>query len=300
MVGQIKQYIIDTVNSQDFLQRIYLVISVSIELYRVLMSSMLILFVPQNCDNNLCTLADNAVWADNTYNAGLIINFITLSSFVLLYIIEITRENKLIKYLEVNPSTPRDSITLENVFNKIPIVYRNKMYRIDYYYKNFTYVCVVIFIANATLSGIVIYPHSLGNQSAMIFITNILFMLTKIYDTFYVANTDKYIFYSAYMRDHVQFNDIDPYFQKRLSIKKISLEMEQLNNESEHEDDCENQDEYKHKHQDEYKHADEYEYECQDKIINTFYENIKENTIDTDDIIIIEEKIIDNGDEIIV
>jgi hypothetical protein len=216
-------YIVDSVKSQDFLQRVYLIMGVSIELYRVLVSSLLIIFIPQNCSGNLCTMKENLESKDYTYNVGLTFNFISLGAFIILYICEISRENKLIKYLEVNPRNPRDNESLEIIFDKIPANYREKLYRIDYYYKKFSYSCVIIFIVNVIISGIVIYKYSLGNQTTTNFITNILFMVTKVYDTYYVANTEKSIFYSAYMRDHVQFNDIDPALKKRLLSQSLSL-----------------------------------------------------------------------------
>ena len=212
-----KDYVINTVSSQDFLHRVYLIMSVSIELYRVLVSTLLIIFIPQNCDGKMCTMKQNLESKEYTYNAGLIFNFITLASFMMLYAFEITRENNLIKYLEVNPRNPHDNESLAIIFDKIPDKYRNKIYRIDYYYQKISYVCLLIFTVNVTLSGIIIYQYSLGNQTTTNFITNVLFMLTKVYDTYYVANTGKSIFYSAYMRDHVQFNDIDPALQVRLS-----------------------------------------------------------------------------------
>lgn len=231
MSEKIKKYVIHIVNSQDFLQRMSLVVNVTVELYRIFISSLLILFVPQNCNGEICTLEQKLIWErkDTTYNTGISFNFITLTAFVLLYIFEITRENKLIKYLEVNLRNPRDNNSLEIIFNKVPLQYRNKIYRIDYYYKKIYYLCVLLFFVNTVVSGIVIYDYSLGNQTTTTFITNVLFMTTKVYDTYYVANTDKFIFYSAYMRDHVQFNDIDPSLQKRLSlIEMVTQENDDL------------------------------------------------------------------------
>uniref|UniRef100_A0A6C0I0J8 Uncharacterized protein n=1 Tax=viral metagenome TaxID=1070528 RepID=A0A6C0I0J8_9ZZZZ len=216
-----QKYIAEVLSNQDFLQRLYLIMGVSIELYRVLVSSLLIIFIPQNCGGKLCTMKENLESKDYTYNVGLIFNFTTLGSFILLYAFEISRENKLIKYLEVNPRNPRDNESLEVVFNKIPAKYHDKIYRVDSYYQKISYICVLLFIVNVVLSGIVVYQYSLGNQTTTNYITNILFMATKVYDTYYVANTDKSIFYSAYMRDHVQFNDIDPNLQKRLSLNSI-------------------------------------------------------------------------------
>ena len=232
MSEKIKKYVIHIVNSQDFLQRTSLVVNVSVELYRILISSLLILFVPQNCDGEICSLKQKLVWEDITYNTGISFNFITLTAFLLLYAFEISRENKLIKYLEVNLRNPRDNTSLEIIFNKIPIQYRNKIYRIDYYYQKIYYLCVLLFFVNTVLSGIFIYDYSLGNQTTTTFITNVLFMATKVYDTYYVANTDKFIFYSAYMRDHVQFNDIDPSLQRRISLIEMVTENDVVENEN--------------------------------------------------------------------
>lgn len=136
------------------------------------------------------------------------------------------QENKLIKYLEVNPQNPRDNESLEIIFENIPIQYRNKIYKADYYYEKFTYVCVFLFIINTSASGFVIYDYSLGNQTTTTFITNVLFMVTKVYDTFCVANTAKSVFYSAYLREHVQFNDIDPSLKAKLNLDDIELGIE--------------------------------------------------------------------------
>jgi hypothetical protein len=215
---QLKDYIIDTLSSQDFSQRIYLIMNVSIELYRVLVSTLLIIFIPQNCDGKLCTMKQNLESKDYTYNVGLTFNFITLGAFIILYMFEISREHYLIKYLEVNPRNPRDNESLQKIFDKIPTKYHDKIYRVDYYYQKICYICLLLFTVNIIISGIVIYQYSLGNQTTTNYITNVLFMTTKVYDTFYVANTERSIFYSAYMRDHVQFNDIDPHLNKKLSI----------------------------------------------------------------------------------
>jgi hypothetical protein len=203
--------------------------NVKIELYRILDSRLLIVFVPQNCDQHICSLGENLIWTDAINNTGILCNFITLCGFIILYIFEISRENKLIKYLEVNPQNPRDNESLEIIFENIPLQYRNKIYKADYYYEKFTYVCVFLFIINTISSGFVIYNYSLGNQTTTTFITNVLFMITKVYDTYCVANTEKSVFYSAYLREHVQFNDIDPSLKSKLNLDDIEIGLELIN-----------------------------------------------------------------------
>ena len=203
--------IIEYLNSQDFPQHIYMCTSVTVELYRVLVSTLLILFIPQDCGGGqMCSLLENMASDDQVYSTGITFNFITLGVFLIFYAIEISREKKLIKYLEVNPQIPSDNESLTLIFDIIPLEYKNKIYRIDNYYQKITYVCVLLFIVNTIISGMVIYHYSLGNQTTTTFITNVLFMTTKVYDSYSIANT-------AYMRNHVQFNDIDPSLKRRLS-----------------------------------------------------------------------------------
>ena len=91
--------IINILKSQDFSQKVGVIPTVLFELYKVMVSSFLILFVPQNCDGHVCTLSENLVTEDNLYTSGLVINFITMFSFLIFYVCEILRENKLITYL---------------------------------------------------------------------------------------------------------------------------------------------------------------------------------------------------------
>jgi len=198
-----------TINNQDFMQRVSMTTNVLIELYRMLVSTLLILFVPQDCNGHLCTLKENLVWQDPVYNTSLTVNFITLFAFILLYGVEIVRENRMISYLEVNPENSRDNKSVSTILENLPKTYREEIYSIDSIYQNTSYVCVFFFMTNTILSGITIYKYNYGNQTTTTFITNVLFMTTKMYSTYFIANTDKSIFYSAYLHDRVQYNDID-------------------------------------------------------------------------------------------
>ena len=45
--------------SQDSEQKMNVLITLIFEVYRVLMGSMLVLFVPQDCNGSICTIQDN-------------------------------------------------------------------------------------------------------------------------------------------------------------------------------------------------------------------------------------------------
>ena len=198
------------IKDQDNNQKLTAAVSVTLELYRVLVSSLLILFVPQKCNDHVCTFQENMETESNAYTAGLVVNFVTMFAFLILYSVEIKRENKLIAYLEVNPSQPTDNSSVGQSLQRLSEEKRNNILSLDRYYQRSAYSAMVFFVVNAVLSGIIVYDYSLGNQTTTTIITNILFMVMKLADVYTIVNTEENIFYSAYLKGKVQFNDVDP------------------------------------------------------------------------------------------
>ena len=66
------------------------------------------------------------------------------------------------------------------------------------------------FIINAIISSVVIYSHYLDTKTVTVYLTNVLFMGSKVYDVYNTVNTKRNIFYSAYLKNKVQYNDVDP------------------------------------------------------------------------------------------
>ena len=67
-----------------------------------------------------------------------------------------------------------------------------------------------MFLLNSIVSGVVVYEYYLDNQTTTTFITNILFMITKLSDIYVTVNTEQNVFYSSYLKGKIQFNDVDP------------------------------------------------------------------------------------------
>jgi len=197
-------------NNQDFIQKASIVPVVLVELYRVMVSSFLILFVPQKCVDHVCTLNENLVLDSQLYNAGLTMNFITAFFFAILYILEIKRENRLITYLHVSNTCPTDNNSVGEVLNLLPQDKRKNILYLDKAYQKIGYFIMLLFIANAILSGFVVFNYYLDNQTTTTYITNIILMITKLGDIYTTVNTDENIFYSSYLKGRIQFNDVDP------------------------------------------------------------------------------------------
>ena len=196
---------------QDNMQKLSVATSLIFEMYRVITSSLLILFVPQSCKGELCSIQDNMKWNPNhyTYNYGICMNFITLFTFVCLYYTEVKRENRLIKYLDVNPDMPSSNNAVEKTLENISFEKRNKILSIDKYYQRISYISIGIFIINSISSSIIVNRFYLGSQTTTTLITSLLFMISKLTNVYQVCRTEDHIFYSAYMKTFVQFNDLD-------------------------------------------------------------------------------------------
>jgi len=194
---------------QDTLQRITVGVQVLLEMYRVITSSLLILFVPQLCVDHICTTTENLVWETNTYNTGLCFNFISMAFLVHMYYLELVRENVLIGYLGVNPQLANDNEGVGKQLELLPVNKQNRIFSINKHYRNSFYGALSIYSLNMMLSAAAVNRYYAGSQTVSTFVTYVLFMATKFGSVYSVVSTDKNIFYSAYLSGKVQYNDVD-------------------------------------------------------------------------------------------
>ena len=204
---------LETINKkaldQDTMQRISVGVQVCLEMYRVVTSSLLILFVPQICVDHICTTTENLVWETNTYNTALCFNFISMACLVNMYYLELVRENRLIKYLAVNPQFANDNEEVGKQLELLSMDKQNKIFKINNYYRLSFYGSASIYLLNVMLSASAVNQYYAGSQTVSTFVTYVLFMATKFASVHSLVSTDKNIFYSAYLIGKVQYNDVD-------------------------------------------------------------------------------------------
>jgi len=198
-----------TVKNQNFYQRLNVLINLLFEFYRVISCSLLILFIPQKCENNICSINDKLKWKSLLYGISLIYNFITLFVFFFLYFLDMRRKNILIKYIYVNSELSYSNGDVEKILDFLPSDKKQKIIEIHTYYKKYANILIYVYIINAVLSGMIINKYRIPNQTISTFITFILFILIKLNNVSSIANTEEYKFYSAYLTTNMQFNDID-------------------------------------------------------------------------------------------
>lgn len=198
-----------TIQNQNLYQRTTVIINILFEFYRVISCSLLIIFIPQKCGNNICSINDKLKWKSLFYGISLSYNFVTLLIFCFLYFLEIRRENVLIKYLDVNPGLPYNKTDVEKLLDILPTDKKNKILYVHNYYQKYANIMIYVYVFNAIFSGIVISKYCIPNQTLSTFITYILFILIKLNNVYLIANTEEYTFYSAYLTTNMQFNDVD-------------------------------------------------------------------------------------------
>jgi hypothetical protein len=202
-------------DSQDTNQKIGVTIAVAVEIYRALIASFLILFVPQKCydevkGDHVCSFSENAeTGPDPLYNAGFVFNCITMAAFVALYYAEVRREVKLIAYLDVNPNRPSDNESVGQVLEKIQPQHKDAILYYDSLYIKAGYITIGCFTINSILSGLVVYKYYLDDKTTTTFITSLLFVIQKLQQVYVTLKTEKNVFYSAYLNSKVQYNDLD-------------------------------------------------------------------------------------------
>jgi len=206
---RITEYMASKINDQDTVQKITVLLALCMEFYRILMGSLLLSFVPQKCGDHVCGITEN-LYSGGAYYIIYILNLMTLISFSLLYLVEVKRENRLITYLDVNTSKATDAVSVAIHLRALPDNKREHILYIDKIYQQIGCCAIAVYIFNTILSAIVIYENYLDNKTITAFLTNVLFMGSKVGEVYSIANTENNIFFSAYLKNKVQYNDVDP------------------------------------------------------------------------------------------
>lgn len=221
-IDELHENVQKTLADQDFQQKSSVYVSFVFELYRVLMGSMLVMFVPQKCGDHICDMFENTTVIPEVYKTAIAMNAYSLLCFFIMYMIEIKRENKLITYLEVDKTLPFDNESVGEALVKLPQAKKDAILAFDQYYLHSGYLALSAFVINAGISGYVVFLNYLDDKTFTVYLTNILFMALKVKETYDIVNTKKNIFYSAYLTDRIQFNAVDE--DKMIETDEIKVE----------------------------------------------------------------------------
>ena len=181
-----------------------------IEAYRVFNGAMLVIFVPGVCGDRACTPIQNLQNGSLLYRIASGCNIVTLLFFIVLYTAEIRRERRLHRYLLVNHQLPTDTEFVGKALDRLPERRRNRLHHLNSVYRNIVGATIAMFVINSLLSGYVIGTEYSNDKGPVLFVTGTVLIASKMYDMCTILSAGKNVFLSAYSKQKVQFNDVQP------------------------------------------------------------------------------------------
>lgn len=169
--------------SQNTRERIEHVVTMCTQSFRVLMASMLMIFVHQYCgeDEPMC---DKWHIFENGHLFTVVINFISLFSFVVLYISETYRQNFLIEKFDADKTVPDDN--LKNALRFHPSL-RKQLQEINFRHMIIVICNIFIYTVNVATSSYVIIKYYYGGTKTLTgIVTNILLVSSKLGEDLYI------------------------------------------------------------------------------------------------------------------
>jgi len=203
----------------DFVQRIKVCGLFFLQSYKIITGTMLSLFIPQNCDGQICSFQQNLDNKERYHQISLSWNTVTMLSFIVLYIYELKRENWSIKYLDIDNNKP------DNALKSVIIKHKKLDKHMDLLNLNYYNIVKLTVFMNFINIGIVvkILNNNYHSQSTIsCFISFTLLILMKLYNSFNVAyqsvKHDKMM--SAYMSEFVSYNVLDKDYLESIDVTK--------------------------------------------------------------------------------
>ena len=198
----------------DTKERIKVLLIFLLQSYKVAMGSMLVLFVPQLCDDGVCSITDNLNKEDALHRSALVMNFISTASFTACYLIELKRENWCVEYLDIDDNYADNNLPL--VLSKEPGIEKS-LHNINNMYYYSSQVTVVLYMLNLLISTVSIYMHSAGSPTVTAYASFVILILMKLYNAVFISRDSRAnnMALSAYMTELQSFNVIDKDHRKR-------------------------------------------------------------------------------------
>ena len=221
--------------NNDTIERIKIGFKFIFQSYKVMMGSLLTLFVPQECviDNQsqICSLQNNIEKNDIVNKIALGFNFLSVILFIGCYMIELKRENFLIKHLDIDHNFPDNN--LDTILYKKPD-FANELKKYNKCYFSYIKVLASIYMFNLIISSVSIYDHYAGISTITSYMSYTTLILLKLYDSTYISysSSKNNRTLSSYMLEFSSFNVYDKDFLEESSKKneidpeKIKLEID--------------------------------------------------------------------------
>ena len=193
----------------DCKERIKIAFTFLLQSYKVLMGSMVLLFVPRGCDDHICSITDNIYNTESVNLSGLVFNFITVLSFITVYIAELRRENWCVHNFDIDHNVSDNNLAI--ILKDKPDLLKELHSHNNLYYR-ITAATFFVYLINFIISDIVLYNDpTFWKVGLAPYFSYILLILMKLYNCYFISSSsikeDKAL--SAYMTEFSSFNVLD-------------------------------------------------------------------------------------------
>lgn len=218
---------------QDITQRIKVAGFFVLELYKITTGTLLSLFVPQRCDEHVCTITENLNNKETYHSIVMYTNFVSMFLFFSYYIIELYREEWCVRNLDVDNNYSDNH--LKQVIVKLPNL-NNRMDKLNYIYYNLFNLNCLIYIINLSVSVKLLKDNYHSSATISSFCSFVLLVLMKFYGSYEVSRKsikeDKMT--SSFIKEFISYNVIDKDLLAKKNLDPIKFnktEMELLEDE---------------------------------------------------------------------
>jgi len=204
-------------NSRDIWRACF---DILLELSRIIVSSLLVIFVPQNCEGKTCSIKENFSDLNKTNKAAILCNFITLSILLFMYSIIYKRERFIIYKMDENAKLPKTNNV--NVFKDHPEIEAG----VQWYNRMMFWsalVSAVSYTVNMSISGIVIFrDYYDGYQSVIQYIVNSCLCMYLIYRSILHSRSSLVLSNTSFLP--IAYNDIDlDYHRSKANVEIVCV-----------------------------------------------------------------------------
>ena len=212
---------------EDMKQRFKVAGTFFLQIYKVTTGTMLSLFIPQKCDDHICSLTENYENRDVYHSLTFYWNAITMLLFFSYYMIELKREEWAIKYLDIDNDKPDNS--LKEIIKTEPKLDK-KMDQLNLLYLRTLCATCFFYGINLAITAKMIKDTYYSSSTLSCFISFSLLVLMKLYNSLIVAlesvKNDKMM--SAYMCEFVSFNVLDKDYidSKQVLLEEVEKQVE--------------------------------------------------------------------------
>ena len=192
----------------DFIQKIYTLLLLCLEIFKAGVACFLVLIVPMTCKTSAglleaCSFQD--LRQSNFYNFTLFWNYLTFVVLMLHYLAIWFREQFFIEYFDQDPSVPKTNLSaVLPTYSSIQtfFTFHNRLTGLT------TTAFTISAVINTILSGWISYGYNPSLQSTTVLLTNVI-LISSILSRSITASLQPQRAFSMVQIEMIEFNQID-------------------------------------------------------------------------------------------